>query len=152
MSDVTVSIPDRVRSHMPELVSELVQLVDMPSISHLDHMPPALLEARDFVVALLRSAGVDDIETLSLPDTAPVIVGSIPAPEGAPTVLLYAHYDVVPGGDLGHDRPQPAPGGHEPERGGDRRLARAALAGHDDEVLGQEPAGGRCGSQSSPSQ
>jgi acetylornithine deacetylase/succinyl-diaminopimelate desuccinylase-like protein len=99
VSDVTVSIPDKVRSLMPELVSELVQLVDMPSISYLDHTPPALLEARDFVVALLQSAGVDDIETLSLPDTAPVIVGSIPAPEGAPTVLLYAHYDVVPGGD-----------------------------------------------------
>ena len=34
-----------------------------------------------------------------LPDTAPVIIGGIPAPEGAPTVLLYAHYDVVPVGD-----------------------------------------------------
>ena len=36
---------------------------------------------------------------LELPDTAPVITGEIPAPEGAPTVLLYGHYDVVPAGD-----------------------------------------------------
>ena len=28
-----------------------------------------------------------------------MITGEIPAPSGAPTVLLYGHYDVVPAGD-----------------------------------------------------
>jgi acetylornithine deacetylase/succinyl-diaminopimelate desuccinylase-like protein len=42
---------------------------------------------------------VQRVETLSLPDTAPVITGEIQAPAGAPTVLLYAHYDVQPPGD-----------------------------------------------------
>ena len=37
--------------------------------------------------------------SLELPDTAPVVTGEIPAPDGAPTVLLYSHYDVVPVGD-----------------------------------------------------
>ena len=35
----------------------------------------------------------------SSPDTAPVLTGEIPDPDGAPTVLLYGHYDVVPAGD-----------------------------------------------------
>ena len=39
------------------------------------------------------------MEILSLPDTAPIVTGEIPAPDGAPTVLLYAHYDVQPAGD-----------------------------------------------------
>ena len=39
------------------------------------------------------------LEPLELPDTAPVFLAEIPAPAGAPTVLLYSHYDVVPIGD-----------------------------------------------------
>lgn len=99
MSEAGVSIPEKVRALMPELVSDLGRLVRIPSIASLDEVPAPVLEAHDLVVELLRGAGVDEVETLSLPDTAPVVVGSIPAPEGAPTVLLYAHYDVVPAGD-----------------------------------------------------
>ena len=58
----------------------------------------ALLEARDAIVEHLRDLGVQ-LDTLELPDTAPVILGEIPGPEGAPTVLLYGHYDVVPVGE-----------------------------------------------------
>ena len=53
--------------------------------------------------------------------------------------------DVVARGHLGDDRAQPAPRGDEPERGGDRRLADAALAGDDEQLLGGH-------SQASPSQ
>jgi acetylornithine deacetylase/succinyl-diaminopimelate desuccinylase-like protein len=51
------------------------------------------------VSSLLRDAGVENVGALELPDTAPVITGEIAAPEDAPTVLLYSHYDVVPAGD-----------------------------------------------------
>ena len=87
---------------MPELKSDLARLVAIPSISAANYPEEThahLLEAYDAVAALFRDAGVRILDPLELPDTAPALVGEIPAPEGAPTVLLYSHYDVVPVGD-----------------------------------------------------
>jgi cysteinylglycine-S-conjugate dipeptidase len=87
---------------MPELKADLARLVAIPSISapnYPEATHPPLLKAYDEVVALCRDAGVRILDPLELPDTAPVVMGEIPAPEGAPTVLLYSHYDVVPVGD-----------------------------------------------------
>ncbi|WP_017594724.1 M20/M25/M40 family metallo-hydrolase [Nocardiopsis potens] len=81
------------------LGADLVGLAAIPSIAFPGYPDEPVLRAHDRVVELLRSAGVGSIGGLDLPDTQPVITGSIPAPEGAPTVLLYAHYDVQPPGD-----------------------------------------------------
>ena len=95
------SSSERVTALMPQLEEELARLVAIPSVSAAGFPEPRqpLLDAYDFVVGLLRDAGVEVLEPLELPDTAPVIMGEIPAPDGAPTVLLYGHYDVVPAGD-----------------------------------------------------
>src|SRR5262249_2020596 len=91
-----------VRALMPRLRYDLSRLVEIPSISAANypastHEP--LLAAYDEGADLCRDAGVHILEPLRLPHTAPVLLGEIPAPEGAPTVLLYSHYDVVPVGD-----------------------------------------------------
>ena len=94
--------PEVVASLMPRLREDLAQLVAIPSISEWgfpEHTRPALLEAHQAVLDLLRDAGVERISSLELPGTAPILTGEIPAPQGAPTVLLYGHYDVVPPGD-----------------------------------------------------
>jgi acetylornithine deacetylase/succinyl-diaminopimelate desuccinylase-like protein len=86
---------------MPQLRAELAQLVAVPCISQPDFPEPtrpALLEAYEMVAGLFRGAGVE-VRSLELPDTAPIVIGEIPAPPGAPTVLLYSHYDVVPVGE-----------------------------------------------------
>jgi acetylornithine deacetylase/succinyl-diaminopimelate desuccinylase-like protein len=97
--------PQQLREHvsalMPELTASLVDLMRIPSVSvrgypESTHGP--LLQARDFVAGLLEEAGCT-IDTIDLPGTAPVVFAEIPAPDGAPTVLLYSHYDVVPAGD-----------------------------------------------------
>ena len=90
-----------VESMLPQLKSELAQLVRIPSVSSAGFPEPRqpLLDTRDLIVELLRDAGVQNLGSLELPDTAPAITGEIPGPEGAPTVLLYGHYDVVPAGD-----------------------------------------------------
>jgi acetylornithine deacetylase/succinyl-diaminopimelate desuccinylase-like protein len=91
-----------VRELMPRLRAELAQLVAVPGISQLDYPEatrPPLLETYALVVEMLRDAGVQNLEALDLPDTAPIVMGEIPAPPGAPTVLLYSHYDIVPVGE-----------------------------------------------------
>jgi acetylornithine deacetylase/succinyl-diaminopimelate desuccinylase-like protein len=83
---------------MPSLKSDFDELVRIPSVSVPGQIDNTLLEAHDMVARLFRDAGVE-VGRLDLPDTAPVVVGHIPAPPGAPTVLLYSHYDVVAPGD-----------------------------------------------------
>ena len=93
---------ETVAALMPGLKSDLARLVAIPSISALGYPAetrPALLEAHKEVVRLFSDAGVTILDPLELPDTAPVMLAEIPAPAGAPTVLLYSHYDVVPVGD-----------------------------------------------------
>ena len=93
---------ESVRSLMPQLKADLARLVAIPSVSapnYPESTRPALLEAYEDVVALFRDAGVTILDPLELPDTAPVVIGEIAAPQGAPTVLLYSHYDVVPVGE-----------------------------------------------------
>lgn len=100
MSDPVV-LRERVASLMPDLTDSLADLVRIPSVSvrgYPEATHSALLRARDAVAALLTESGCT-ISTIELPGTAPVVVGEMPAPPGAPTVLLYSHYDVVPAGD-----------------------------------------------------
>ena len=99
-----MSVPTResVAGLMPRLKDDLARLVGIPSLSEWgfpEHTRPSLLECHQAVVELLRDAGVERFTSLELPGTAPIITGEIPAPPGAPTVLLYGHYDVVPAGD-----------------------------------------------------
>ena len=94
-------IADRVAGLMPDLIRDLIGLMAVPSVSvrgYPEATHAALLRARDEVARLLADAGCA-VESIDLPDTAPVVFGHIEAPPGAPTVLLYSHYDVVPAGD-----------------------------------------------------
>jgi len=84
---------------MPRLREDLKQLASIPSIAFPGYPAEQVHRAHDLIVGLLHEAGVDRVDRLDLPDTSPVITGHIPAPEGAPTVLLYGHYDVQPPGD-----------------------------------------------------
>ncbi|MEV0251234.1 M20/M25/M40 family metallo-hydrolase [Nocardia sp. NPDC050712] len=92
-------LPTLIDGLQPELTELLKQLVEIPSIAFPGYPPENVKRAHDFIAEELRKSGVDDIRVLDLPDTSPVVYGHIPAPPGAPTVLLYGHYDVQPAGD-----------------------------------------------------
>jgi cysteinylglycine-S-conjugate dipeptidase len=96
------SIARAVDSQFGRLTEDLARLVAIPSVSEWgfpEHTRPALLEASEAVSSLFRDAGVERLGALELEGTAPVITGEIAGPEGAPTVLLYGHYDIVSAGD-----------------------------------------------------
>jgi acetylornithine deacetylase/succinyl-diaminopimelate desuccinylase-like protein len=87
---------------LPALTQDLTRLAAIPSISapgYPESTHAALGEAYELTAQLLRDAGLQNVAPLELPGTAPAVTGEIPAPPGAPTVLLYSHYDVVPAGD-----------------------------------------------------
>jgi acetylornithine deacetylase/succinyl-diaminopimelate desuccinylase-like protein len=92
----------RVAAGMPRLQEELGGLVAIPGLSEWDypeHTRAPLLDTYEALIPLFRDVGVEGLASLELPNTAPILTGEIPAPDGAPTVLLYGHYDVVPAGD-----------------------------------------------------
>jgi acetylornithine deacetylase/succinyl-diaminopimelate desuccinylase-like protein len=74
---------------------ELFDFLRIPSVSARTEHKPDMQRAASWLAANLRAAGVDT-EILPTPGH-PVVLGEWrKAPSGAPTVLVYGHYDVQP--------------------------------------------------------
>ncbi|WP_329081704.1 dipeptidase [Streptomyces niveus] len=90
-------ISETVASLMPRARAELAELVAFRSVADPAQFPRSECEAAAAWVAdALRAEGFQDVEALDTPDGTQSVYGFLPGPEGAPTVLLYAHYDVQP--------------------------------------------------------
>jgi cysteinylglycine-S-conjugate dipeptidase len=97
---------DRIDRLWPALRADLEALVRIPSVSAPAFDAGPLEEAAAAVAALLGAAGLPDVQILRA-GGAPAVVARRPAPDGAPTVLLYAHHDVQPPGDAAAWRTPP---------------------------------------------
>lgn len=90
-------IAETVASLMPRARAELAELVAFRSVADPAQFPRSECEAAAAWVAdALRAEGFQDVAALDTPDGSQSVYGLLPGPEGAPTVLLYAHYDVQP--------------------------------------------------------
>ena len=96
-ADAVDALRARVHDLMPQVRVDLEALARIPSVS-LDafdqtqveasaEATAALLEAEGLTVEIVREGG------------RPAVIAHIDGPEGAPTVMLYAHHDVQPPGD-----------------------------------------------------
>ncbi|MFF3326868.1 dipeptidase [Streptomyces sp. NPDC002889] len=90
-------IAETVASLMPRAKAELTELVAFQSVADEAVAPRSECEAAaKWVAGALRGEGFQDVALLDTPDGSQSVYGLLPGPEGAPTVLLYAHYDVQP--------------------------------------------------------
>lgn len=93
------NLRDTVEKLMDRARSDLAELVAHPSVHDSPEFgaePNAASAA--WVAKALTEAGIGSVEQVTTSDGSIAIVGHTPAPEGAPTVLLYSHHDVQPPG------------------------------------------------------
>ncbi len=82
-------------NHKDRFLSELFELLRMPSISADSRYKGDLRKAAEYIADKLKEAGADAV---SLEETAgnPIIYGEKIIDSSLPTVLVYGHYDVQP--------------------------------------------------------
>lgn len=85
---------------MPRLKNLLADLVRMESVSADGYDPAGVRDAGETIVAMLADSGYQNTQLLESSAGRPAVFAELPAPEGAPTILLYAHYDVQPPGPI----------------------------------------------------
>lgn len=107
-TDATQRIRERIREAMPAARDDLARLVAFRSVADPRQFPvEECVGAANWVRDAFAEAGIENVETIETADGSLAVLGHTPAPEGAPTVLLYSHYDVQPPGDesLWHSEP-----------------------------------------------
>ncbi len=107
MTAVERNLAEMVAEQSAGVRADLEELVRLPSIAFdgFDHEP--LEQSAQTVARLFRAAGVENARVVRESGNGPAVIGRRPAPPGAPTVLLYAHHDVQPTGDLSQWESEP---------------------------------------------
>lgn len=83
---------------LPSAIADLHRLISIPSISSMPEHDADVAACADAVSGLFRDLGASEVKLLD-GGGKPAVWANFPGPEGSPTVLLYAHYDVQPTGD-----------------------------------------------------
>jgi acetylornithine deacetylase/succinyl-diaminopimelate desuccinylase-like protein len=97
-------LPAKVKKLMKDMVEDLYKLVRLPSV-HRGANSKELSDTAELVKQLLIDAGVANAHLVCIGSeekNAPLVYGTYACPDPVahlPTVLLYAHYDVVEAGD-----------------------------------------------------
>ena len=93
------SIKKWLTSNHETLVSDLADLVAVPSVSTDRRHPKEIKQSAAVVAKLMKRAGLERIQTLSPGKANPFVFGEWTHAKNKPTLLLYAHHDVQPAAD-----------------------------------------------------
>jgi cysteinylglycine-S-conjugate dipeptidase len=94
-----MSLRDQVHAQIPGVLSDLKSLITIESVSADPARAAEVERSARSIVRLLEDLGCPDARMVRADGGAPAVIGRFPAPEGMPTVCLYAHHDVQPEGD-----------------------------------------------------
>jgi acetylornithine deacetylase/succinyl-diaminopimelate desuccinylase-like protein len=89
----------RVESVLPSVRRDLEDLVRIESVSADPERAGEVQRSAEAVAELFRAESFDEVDIVSVDGGAPAVIARKRGPEGAPTVLLYAHHDVQPEND-----------------------------------------------------
>jgi cysteinylglycine-S-conjugate dipeptidase len=88
---------EQIEALMPRAHRDLAELVSYRSVADPRQFPPEeCAKAARWVQDAFADAGLSGLRQIETPDGSKAVYGERPGPAGAPTVLLYAHYDVQP--------------------------------------------------------
>jgi acetylornithine deacetylase/succinyl-diaminopimelate desuccinylase-like protein len=82
-------------AHRDERLESYLELLRIPSISTLSEHAPDMVRAANWIVAELQRIGLEHAEA-SVTAGHPIVYADWLHAEGAPTILVYCHYDVQP--------------------------------------------------------
>lgn len=88
------------KEHEREFLEELQALVRIPSVSFEGFDAAFVEQSATATAAWMQRCGLQNVTLLRMPNTHPYVYGEWIDDPNAPCVLLYAHHDVQPAGDL----------------------------------------------------
>jgi acetylornithine deacetylase/succinyl-diaminopimelate desuccinylase-like protein len=85
------TVVEHLRAHQEDHLREFIEYLKIPCISTIDHR---IRDGAEFLAEVMVRAGIKTqvMDT----DGKPLVYGEAKGPEGAPTLLVYGHFDVQP--------------------------------------------------------
>src|ERR1700752_581973 len=93
-------------THRRIFLSELKEFLHFPSVSGQPTHAPELRKCAEWLARHLRKIGIPNVRILSTKGS-PIVYGSWLHARNRPTLLIYGHYDVLPGEPLSEWRTPP---------------------------------------------
>lgn len=94
--DLVERAAERAEALIPEALRRLADYVAIPALSRDPERGPDVRRMAQVAADDLRAAGLEDVAVLELNNALPCVKGSWLHRPGAPTVLIYGHFDQQP--------------------------------------------------------
>ena len=92
---MTANVYEYLDANLSRYLAELIEFASIPSVSTDAAYATGMTEAARWMASQLANAGIHEVQILST-DGHPVVYGEWLGADGAPTILVYGHYDVQP--------------------------------------------------------